>query len=129
MQDDREGRARHALKVYCLSRWSTEYKTVKDAENELISRLEVDGMRHSNAARGIRSSNFESWATHGGSSEQRATIWEPRPASGDGLRYEISLASKHIHTHNAATSRRLPPVLHTRADYHLSVKSCVHMSR
>ena len=44
MQDDREGRARHALKVYCLSRWSTEYKTVKDAENELISRLEVDGM-------------------------------------------------------------------------------------
>ena len=44
MQDDREGRARHTLKVYCLSRWSTEYKTVKDAENELISRLEVDGM-------------------------------------------------------------------------------------
>ena len=44
MQVDREGRARHALKVYCLSRWSTEYKTVKDAENELISRLEVDGM-------------------------------------------------------------------------------------
>ena len=44
MQDDREGRARHTLKVYCLSRWNTEYKTVKDTENELISRLEVDGM-------------------------------------------------------------------------------------